>query len=110
MALPIIIDGITFSDGGEGDYYQLDLLNDSEGFQDLGRTLYIENLGSVGVGDDIIYFQLGDENGKWCNAKSLEEDTAFQFVFDDGIDFKTIRVWASNAGVTFNAVITKGRK
>ncbi len=110
MALPIILDGISFDTGGEGDYYQLDLVNDSEGFQDLGRTLYIDNPGTAGGGNDIIYFQLGDENGKWTNSKSVEKETGFTFVFDDGIEFKTIRVWASDAGGSFNAVITKGRK
>ena len=110
MALPIILDGIKFATGGEGDYFQLDVVNDAEGFRDLARTLYIENPGSAGGGDDIIYFQLGDENGKWTNIKSVEKDTAFSFVFDDGIEFKTIKVWASNKDGSFSTVITKGRK
>ncbi len=109
MALPIIIDKMLFATGGEGDYYQLDLLNDSEGFQDFGRTLYIENVGGAG-GDNEIYFQLGDENGKWTEKKTIVVDTGFQFVNDDGIEFKTIRVWGSDASCAFSMVITKGKQ
>lgn len=108
MALPIIIDNKAFSVGGEGDYYLLDVVNDADGFKDVARTLFIENLG-VGGGTDSIYFQLGDSNGKWTATKTVRKSKDFTFTFDNGIEFKTIKIWASDANSAFSMVITRGR-
>jgi len=108
MALPIIIDGKVLATGGEGDYYQLDVIKDVEGFGEPAKTLLIENLGTGG-GTDSIYFQLGDSDGRWTNIKTVAKSESIVFGADDGIEYKIIKIWASDAGGSFSLIVTKGR-
>lgn len=105
---PLTIDNYQFTEGGEEDYVLVDVVDDvMRGLGVPGKSMYIENHGG-GSGINKLYYQISEDGYRWSDVMSLRPGRYEGFSQDDGIRIWLLKVWASNANVSFTTRITPG--
>ncbi len=105
---PLSVDNYQFTVGGEADYIEIDVVDDPHrGLGVPGKSMFIENHGG-GSGINRLYFQTSEDGYRWSEVMSIRGGANEGYSADDGIRIWLIKIWASNANLSFSMRVTPG--
>jgi hypothetical protein len=102
---PFIVDGYTFTVGGEDDRHTSDIVNDkAQGLGTPAQSIVIRN-----DGPGTLYYTMSEDGMNWSNIGSISAGNYMGYDYNDGILISQVVVWSNLANTVYKLVATPGR-